>query len=166
MKTKNTLQHILILLIGVNLPGCAYPPKISGFRPVYPEMVVTPKSLMTWIEVDSLTPTLRWQPYPGEHQDALDSEAVPFILEDLAEISDKQYDLFIAEIQEDMSLTPTYEAERLSQPYHTVEKALKPDAKFIWSIRARYKINGQARLSEWSKSNMPFLFYRFKTPAE
>ena len=118
MNIQYTFQRVLILLIGVNLPGCAYPPKISGFRPVYPEMVVTPKSLMTWIEVDSLTPTLRWQPYPGEHQDALDSEAVPFISEDLAEISDKQYDLLITEIQEDMTLTPTYEAERLSQPYH------------------------------------------------
>jgi hypothetical protein len=147
----------------------------------------SPRRLIIWSKVNSLTPTLRWQPYPGEHQTIKGAEITPFISSDLGKISDKQYDLKIWEVQEQMPSMLAYEAEGLSQPYHTVAKALKPNTQYLWSIRARFNINGQTRLSEWSLSQLPCLlptygfkcardyarrlgfipplnYYRFKTP--
>ena len=179
-------KKLKITILAIFLMGCSFQPPISGFRPIYPELVYSLTDLIIWTEVDSLTPTLRWQPYLGEHQTIQGTEITPFVSSELGQISDKHYDLTIWEAQEQMPTKIVYEVEGLVQPYHTVEKALKPDAHYLWSIRARFKSHGQTRLSEWSLSQLPcpppygfkcardyarrlgFIpplnYYRFKTP--
>lgn len=186
MYTKRTVLWLYITFMAISLTGCSFKPNISGFRPIYPALVYSLTDLIVWTEVNSLTPRLHWQPYPGEHQTIQGTEITPFITLDLGEISDKQYDLKLWEVNDQLLPILVYEVESLSQPQHTVGKALKPGTKYLWSVRARYKTNGETRLSEWSLSQLPcpppygfkcarefsrqigyippLNYYRFKTP--
>jgi len=183
--------------------GCTFEPAISGFRPVYPPLTATAPApfnmddILNWPKVDSLQPTLRWQPFPGEHQTETPSIftggpifpkgigiSKPFIEVDSASVSDVRYELRIWTVIDESAGQIAYEIEGLTEPFHKIERPLKPDTKYYWSVRARFSVNGQPRYSEWSLSQAPCLsnpdcarniarltgriptlnYYRFKTP--
>jgi len=48
------------------------------------------------------------------------------------------------------SLAVVYERHDLREASHAVEAALDPNTEYAWSVRARFELNGETRVSEWS----------------
>jgi len=201
MRTHPSLEKFplaAVLLAALVTAGCAYQPSISGFRPEYPPLTATffsPPSnifdVLNWPKVDSLQPTLRWQPLPGEHWlpwPLGNGQAKPFVETDTGSISDVRYDLRIWTVVEGSPGELAYDVEGLPEPAHKIERPLQPDTKYYWSVRARFNLEGQPKVSEWSLTQMPcppaygfecargyarhfgrippLNYYRFKTPLQ
>lgn len=121
---------------------------------------------LEWKLVDSLQPTLRWEAFPR----ADDLIAAP---EDMTRVRNVRYDLVIAR-EKGLSPEPAcYRREGLTTPAHHLETPLAPDARYFWSIRARFELDGRERVTEWSSTawvarqqfTAPSSFsYRFRTP--
>lgn len=201
MRTYLTLVKlplVTVLAAAFVAAGCAFEPSISGFRPIYPPLSASvfnsPSNIydaLNWPKVDSLEPTLRWQPFPGEHQLPLplgDGKVNPFVAADPASVHDVRYDLRIWTVLDKAPGELAYEIEGLTEPFHKLERPLKPSTKYYWSVRARFSLDGQPRVSEWSLTQFPcppgygfecargvarkighiptLNHYRFKTPSQ
>jgi len=85
--------------------------------------------------VDSLQPTLEWNPYSGP---------------------DVTYDVIIYEgVRVKMQLVSgkvVYYRQGLKESRHTIEEPLKPNAEYIWSVRAR---TGGKVMSRTATFNFP-----------
>jgi hypothetical protein len=179
MRERYIPGALLFWLVASLLPtGCALPYKVSGLRPVYPEVrrrfSVAPDDVaVVFVEVNSPTPAFRWEPFPRPQDREADKEGV------LNRISDVTYDLRVWGAEErDNKHFPAelfYSREGLPSPWHRLERLLVPCTKYFWNIRARFKLDGQTRITDWgvvgtsawrrrlaSVSN-PF-FYRFNSP--
>jgi hypothetical protein len=106
-------------------------------RPDYPNLV------------DSLQPTLEWNPYSGPDvtYDVIIYEGVRV---------KKPYALSLEEKQL-VSGKVVYYRQGLKEPQHTIEEPLKPNAEYLWSVRAR---TGGKVMSRTATFNFPV----FKTP--
>lgn len=138
--------------------GCASPSPVSGFRPLYPEVthsLFRQGDIRDLPNVDSLQPTLRWQEFPGEHQQFPGGKVFPFVAADSASVRNVTYDLRIWAVRGRMAGDLVYEIGGLTEPSHKLEKSLKPDAEYYWSVRARFDLDGQPRVSEWSLMQIP-----------
>ncbi len=133
---------IFVLIVGVfGLGACSMnydliPISPVAGRPDYPD------------PVDSLQPTLEWNPYSGP---------------------DVTYDVIIYEgvrVKQPYSLGETqlvpgkviYHRQGLKEPKHTIEKSLKPSAEYCWEVRAR---TGGKVMRRTVTRNFPV----FKTPS-
>jgi hypothetical protein len=99
---------------------------ITGLEPVHPLM----DSIKLLGFVNSLQPTLSWKPFKG---------------------SDVTYDLKIWRSQDGNNHTELiYSREGLIEADHALETPLQPDTCYLWTVRARYKMAGQTRFTEWA----------------
>jgi hypothetical protein len=184
------LTRLLIVALLAST-GCTAP--VSGFAPVYPVQTYTshpfrnvPVDVLDWVKVDSLQPTLRWEPFPGKTQAPLSAEITAFVNVDERAVSDITYDLKIWNVLDGTPAELVYEHEGIVEQWHRLESPLKPKTKYVWSVRARFKLDGKPRATEWSLSQMPcppsyglecargaarrlgtippLNYYRFKTP--
>lgn len=96
---------------------------ISGLLPISPSPLNG--------RVDSLTPTLRW-------------EALP--VGDEARITEVVYDLKVL----GQNGAVAYLKEGLTECEHRLELPLQPDARYEWTVRARFRWQGERRLTQWS----------------
>ena len=195
--TRRKRPIAAMLVVAFFTAGCAIQPSISGFRPVYPPLTATffaspfnPEDVLNWPTVDSLQPSLRWQPFPGEHQIPFGGKTTPFVEVDTASVRDVWYDLRIWSVVDKAPAELVYEIEGLTEPFHKLERSLKPSTEYYWSVRARFNLDGQPRISEWSLTQFPcpggywlderctrdvarrigyippLHYYRFKTPRQ
>ncbi len=149
------MRSLIFLSVIVLLFLTACTTTFNGVTPIYPKVQVVPVGWFT--KVDSIQPTLRWEPssYP-----------------------DISYDLVIYEAIKmgDGSLDPgkmAYSRKSLKDPEHKVEEPLKANSKYYWSVRTR----SDTIVSAWSRYDY-FVFmgtawakgynqlFRFKTPKE
>lgn len=150
-----------------------------GLRPEYPGVrgPLTGDKLIgewfEWTKVDSLQPTLRWEPFPRPQ----DREASGLDLRN--RVYTVTYDLKISrgapDFAKSRSMELIYERSGLTAPYHKLEQSLEPNRKYFWAIRARFELDGDPRRTEWGTThylgrklaNIPNHYsYRFKTPKE
>jgi hypothetical protein len=142
---------------------------ISGPEPIYPRPQVLQNHFWRINTIDTLQPTLRWEPFQG---------------------SDVTYDLIIWRSTSDgnsRGIQPTeliYGRTALSEAFHRLETPLQPDTDYQWTVRARYTNAGQTRITGWTMWNarpsrftnymtlgltkilpdVPSQYYIFKTP--
>jgi len=123
-----------ILTISILLTGCSL--SHNGVKPVYPSVGFNSLN----INVDSLTPTLKWEAYSGE---------------------DVKYELRIFEekVSEGSTLglhhrypSLVYSRSNISGTEHTVETPLKPSHYYMWAVKP---VEGE---TEWSSYDF-FYFY-------
>lgn len=135
--------------------GCSGPSLVSGLRPVYPEL----PSMFAWMTfptVDTLQPTLRWKPFPGETSESLDgAQSKPFVAVDPESVQDIKYDLRIWTARGQQLGELVHEVDGLRDPVYRPEKPLKPGTSYYWTVRARFRLDGLPRASEWSMSLVP-----------
>lgn len=184
MSTKaNITLAVLVLWPGL---GLAMDAAISGFKPSYPKQEYAFwGARLTMVVVDSLQPTLRWTPFPGRHQFGAGDSGRPFIPEThAARARNVRYDVRIWQVENLTARAVVYERFAIKTNSHTLEESLQPSKPYFWSIRARFEINGETRISEWSLSMIPWTpgesprsqarrrgqipaanFYRFETPS-
>jgi hypothetical protein len=117
--------------------------------------------------VDSLQPTLRWEAFPRPEDLKGEKAAL------LARVREVTYDLRIWREREGAPLV--YERRGLAAPSHKLETPLAPAATYLWSVRARFTLDGQPQFTGWSYtgadgaylSQQPNLrSFRFQTPAK
>ena len=119
-----------------------------------------------WESVDGLRPTFRWQGFPRD----TDITAAP---EKMGRVRNVRYDLIIAPEQNMAPGKIVYRRDGLTDSVHTIQKTLKANARYFWTVRARFDLDGRERVTEWGSMD-PTWFewlaspsswsYRFKTP--
>lgn len=170
---------LLIFLLILILAGCTYKGPTYGLNPEYPEnryrQFCAPYSCtipeIVFTEVDSLQPTFKWESFPRLRSIEKDEQGF------LSKIKDVTYDLKIWKAENEFPSFLIYSRQALPEPSHRIEQPLEPCAKYFWSVRARFKIDGETRVTEWGISQIPEPLtirrspiipnpnlYRFKTP--
>lgn len=119
-----------------------------------------------WTRVNTLQPTLRWEAFPRP----ADREGAPA---DMARVENVTYDLVVAR---EKNLAPTQEVYRrqgLPAPEHRLEVTLEPGARYFWTVRARFTLDGATRVTGWGATSYEARegmtapshhSYRFRTP--
>lgn len=139
-------------------------------NPVYPEF-----EWLSYVDVDTLQPTLKWEQFPREY-DRIDADGKSH---DITHIS---YELRIITPG---GSDPAYFVSDIHEPFYKIENELKPCSHYLWSVRARFKRDGRTRITEWAAAyNAPgfnskpwnlrrgkgypsgSIYYRFKTPCD
>jgi hypothetical protein len=119
-----------------------------------------------WTRVGSLQPTLRWEAFPREAERTAASA-------DMARVENVAYDLVLAREENLAPSREVYRREGLPQPEHRVETMLQPGARYFWTVRARFTLDGATRVTGWGATHhiaresmtVPSPYsYRFRTP--
>ncbi len=151
--------------------GCGGPLPAVGLRPL-PLLMHGDGSFIR--DVDSLQPTFRWEAFPRPEDLKVDKAGW------LALARNPTYELRIwratdySPVEWWGNAVPTelvYARSGLTEPVHTVETPLAPDTLYLWTIRARFELNGEPRVTEWGGHPIlrsavvpPPGYYMFKTP--
>jgi hypothetical protein len=93
-----------------------------------------PFDTLDWVMVDSLQPTLRWEPFPGTTQAYPGGEIKPFVDVAPASVSDVTFHLRIWAVSGGVPAGLVYEREGIAEPFHRLESPLQPNAKYEWSL--------------------------------
>jgi hypothetical protein len=148
--------------------------------------------------VDSLQPLLGWEAFPRAKDREADREEI------IRQITEVTYDLRVWETPHqnlpprqhrgpkgvitdvwdeppglfEGELNPIYVRTGLSTPSHRIERPLKPATYYMWTIRARFLLKGQPRVTDWGQEitrgpreqrsyteDEFFGYYRFVTPS-
>lgn len=170
------LRNALIFLVLIMIAGCTMKAPVYGLRPEYPENRFggpygPDAASVVFVKVDSLHPTFRWESFPRSHDVKEDKQGM------LSRIKDVTYDLKIWRYVNE-SLTLIYSRQGLPENNHKIENPLETCSKYLWTVRARFRIDDQTRVTEWGVSKLPWRapspqslpyvpnpnLYRFKTP--
>ena len=134
------LRRVLMILF---LTGCV-PVSVYGLRPL------EPPARADFVEVESLQPTLRWEAFPNVTDQEADREHV------LSRIRNVTYDIEMFRAgEEDHPAELVYVRFGLPDPAHTLEDPLQPWAKYFWTVRARFELDGVSRVSPWGRLRSP-----------
>ena len=146
-----TRRRLVFLSMVVALSGCTLPAPVYGLRPAYPTASLATSLLdpntrrVAFVEVDTLQPTLRWEPFPDADARKDDRDGR------LNRIRDVSYDLRILGAEHDYPTEVLYARSELPEPSHKVETPLMPAAKYFWTIRARFTLDGVTRVTPWAR---------------
>ncbi len=188
-------QGIITLVMGITLGGCiVFDPGAYGIRPEYPQLQFNLLGGIVYVEVDSLQPEMRWEVYPRPQDDQADGKAFSSRVSDVSYelkiwrvvLADEYMvqDVFMPKSQRRIPGDLVYSRQALPQPSHRLEEPLEPSTGYLWTVRARYHLDGHPRLTEWGISQEPGYplewsysprkyppdrnpnYYRFKTPPQ
>jgi hypothetical protein len=101
---------------------------------------------LTWGRIDSVRPVLSWEKFPR----AADVEAAPG---EMARVRNVSYDLVIAIDHRNAPLRVVYRRDALGANSHRLETALEPARRYFWSVRARFELDGEVYVTEWSAAS-------------
>jgi hypothetical protein len=148
--TRNGRPYLLRLIAAIALSGvmlvlagCGQPAFNPGLRALYPQqrmiLFVDPPP-GAFVPVDSLRPTLKWESFPRS-RDLAGSMADVY-----SRIGDVRYELVLAEAG---SPDGVYRRDGLKEASHKVETPLKSRTKYLWTVRACFRIGEEPRCTEW-----------------
>ena len=111
-------------------------------------------------------PELRWQSFPRASDFAAQPDA-------MSRVRNVRYDLVIARERDSAAALVVYRREGLPAPHHRLEERLAPASQFLWTVRARFELDGRTQWTEWSgtgpdpdphSSAPPRTSFRIRTP--
>ena len=143
------IKDIFFLIVIISLTACVAP--TFGLKPIYPKNECSGND--RWIyftEVDSLQPVLRWETFPPEK---MRPDAEP-----ITRTKDITYDLNIWFSENDSPSSMIYSRRGMPEPRHEIEQPLLPCARYFWTVRARFLVDGKERVSEWGISAWPWIW--------
>lgn len=110
--------------------------RFGDIREVFSEKYkpVVELSFHTFTLIKERQPIFRWESFPWTF------DKVP-----QERFSDIVYDLEIYEFGGSL----VYTRRGLKETKHQVEDVLKRDTKYVWTVRARFKLDGKPRVTEW-----------------
>ena len=149
----------VLLVISSLLSACGTAPP-TGLQPEYPP--AERERFKLWgkfIRVESLQPTLRWQQLPRPHHGQSDPDGY------LERITDVNYQLRVWKTDNGFSGRLVYARDGLQEPFHQLEQPLEPLAKYLWSVRARFLLDGRPSVSEWGLSSHLLRGYTLPNPS-
>ena len=114
-----------------------------GLLPLYPPL----RSPAPTVNDHRLT--LRWQEFPR----TVDRQAAPEIMN---RVTDVRYDLMLSTSP---AWSPvgvfTYNRSGLPTAEHKLDAILNPSYSYVWTVRARFNLDGKERVTEWSGYAFP-----------
>jgi hypothetical protein len=126
-------------------------PSACGLKPISPRATYHLAPYESHPEpVASLTPLLVWESFPRMR----DVEEGPADL--LAQVSDVRYDLRVWNDERGGPGDVAYERTGLALApeggtvSHRLEAPLAAASKYLWSVRARFRLDGEERITRWS----------------
>jgi len=133
---------ILCLLALLALSACGVPH--AGLMAEYPTRERDGCMLFSKFKtVETLTPTLRWQTIGQVLMEGNERNI------NRADLTDISYELRIWETETGYSGRLVYSRLGIATPYHTLEEPMKSDVRYLWTVRAHFKVDGKERVSEW-----------------
>jgi hypothetical protein len=129
---------ICVVLCAVLVSACSFPAEIRGLRLIDPEPTTGATKL------NSLRPTLTWESF--EH--FIQRTGGRDIKRDA--YRDVQYELRIWRTKGIHLIEQVYERRNLAEPKHRLDRDLRPNTEYGWTVRARFLFDGNPRVSEWS----------------
>jgi len=170
------LTRWLLLFAALFLVACAKPLEVAGLKPLSQTAVDQAPIL------ESSQPALRWEPFPRPADLEVDPKGW------VSRVSNVTYDLRIWRAERDhfgyQEVYPAdlvYTRSALLLPQHTVESPLASETQYLWSVRARFELDGRTRVTPWgilllrapstladprSMLVPPRGYYRFVTPRD
>jgi hypothetical protein len=123
---------------------------------------------LEFVKVDSTHITLRWESFPRPW-DLVGAGGNAHV------ITDTSYDIRVFEAGEAANsqrvLVPAqqvYSVRGLHENYHKLGSELAPCKDYFWTVRARFKLDGRARVTEWAgafgKNHQPWNLRRGASP--
>jgi hypothetical protein len=89
-------------------------------------------------------PTLRWEHFPRDY-DLIGAGGQRH------QITDVRYDFRVFEgIAGSYSGPQVYEVRDIPESYHRIQSGLKACSDYYWTVRARFKLDGRIRATEWA----------------
>jgi len=138
-----------------------------ALRPIYPEVFTTAFSRqigfggLGLVMVDGIQPTLRWEAFPRPHD-------LPSGTAAASRVSDVSYELRLYRSRPFVEVplltkvlsaeTEIYSRTGLIDPYHRVEANLDHCAVYFWTVRARFRLDGVPRVTEWTGAYSRYLY--------
>lgn len=119
-----------------------------------------------WVGVESMQPMLRWEPFPR----AADLAAAPA---EMSRVKDVSYELVIARERNLAPAETVYRRSGLPRPEHRLDRPLESRARYFWTVRARFELDGRPRVTGWGSTHYvardsatvpSSASYRFRTP--
>ncbi|MGD9307975.1 MAG: hypothetical protein PVG51_02485 [Desulfosarcina sp.] len=118
-------------------------PAAVGLYPDNPPVTRKGLSLLTqFVEMDTLTPTFRWQPLTIRTNQATRRES--------AKVDNITYEIRIWRTISRDGGKLVYRREKLMTAEHRVEQPLDPGTRYYWNVRAHFEIDGVDRTTEWA----------------
>ena len=115
---------------------------IIGLKAIYPSSAFPNRPI-----VKNVYPQLRWEAFPRSS----DMEIAP---EEMRQVKNVRYDLIIAEEHSSLPDEIIYQRHGLRSNTHTLEIPLEHKKSYFWTVRARFELDGQEHVTEWSSSNI------------
>lgn len=115
----------------------------SGLQAEYPKRSGSFKDPY-WATVDDLKPTFRWQAFPRDVDLAADRAT-------MERVRDVEYDLVIARWDNGAVNRVVYRRSALAANAHQIETALEPATRYLWTVRARFRLDGRAYVTAWAE---------------
>jgi hypothetical protein len=166
----NSTRRAIAVLLGLALTalasGCAKPHPAEGLRPL--PLLNARDPLRR--DVPSLQPQLTWEPFPRLADTRADTSG------HLTRIQDVTYELRIWKAESPAAgpcapFPPAFASDAtvrgpcvfpgelvytrggLTNSFHEVESSLAPATVYLWAVRARFTLDGQPRVTQWSVLN-------------
>jgi len=155
------------LMSGCSVPGFSVP--VTGLRPISPEVRFdispVPRFRAYTEKVDSLQPTFRWEAYPrpkdlkGEKagwKDRIQNVTYELKIWKLPDSPDSRavLDVLVGPLMglmpDGLTLPLVYHRAWLPDPSHRIDQSLKPSTEYLWTIRARYELDGKSQVIRWA----------------
>ena len=176
--TRSWIPTLLWPALAALATGCvqSVPLPAQGLRPL---PLLTARGTLG---AESLQPRLEWQAFPRPEDLKADKKG------SLGAARSVTYELRIwraadaypGECAQGRCWFPSeliYARAGLAEPAHTLETPLAPNTLYLWTIRARFVLNGKSRVTQWGvmiasadppalrDTGIPSLrYYRFETP--
>ncbi len=142
---------LAVMACGLLLMGCSFNASVYGLRPISPPvrlgaMFSSYNGQLVYPVVDFGRPSLHWETFTPP-------VAIPGNSTSPTNIT---YQLRVWKVRNGSPGELVYEREGLPMPTHTLQKPLEPDTRYFWSVRARFELNGESRLTDWSRALQPY----------
>ncbi len=94
--------------------------------------------------INTLQPTFRWETFPTAEDIRVDRKRV------VSRISNVTYDLRLWRVNEKSGRELIYEKKGLMDNKHKIECSLKPGSSYVWTVRARFRLDDQHKVTRWA----------------
>jgi hypothetical protein len=164
-------REALLLILAAG--ACAEPARYFGLKPEYPPAIARSGGKEAlFSRVESTRPMLAWEAFPPR-----DASGFNIPDETMRKVKWVVYDLKVY-AEDNGSPGRLVEDQRgLAEPHFQFQSPLTPCAKYFWSVRARFQLEGREEATEWGVIAtagrdrwVPVVpdpgFYRFEIPCD
>lgn len=132
---------------------------ICGPQPIFPVYKYNStflKNEAKFAVIDSIQPILKWTEW---NSFSMPTNSSGREFEQLPYKKDIFYDIKVYRIEDDFPVELVYERDNLTDCFHKIECSLSPSTIYFWTVRARFKVDGNDQATKW------YLKFR-KSPTE